>query len=84
MADQRQPRTITIVETAHGYFIHEGERYCPALCWDDMLDSLVELTRPAITGMHFAMLLPEEHAARRDRYRKRTAPTGLLREGPKP
>lgn len=86
MAD---PRIITIVAAADNHFtIHEGERYCPGLCWDEMLGSIAELTHPAIGGARYRMETPDEHAARRDRYRTKeqqhTVPKGLLIEGPKP
>ncbi len=70
-------RTITIEihdDGASGdYTVREGDRYCPKLCWDEMLGTIAELTHPRIGQARYRMLTAAEHEAYEDRLRRRAA-----------
>ncbi len=66
-------RTITIVVHDGNHFdVHEGERYCDRLCWDEMLGTIAELTHPRIGEARYRMSTPEE----RQKHRERHGPAG--------
>lgn len=61
-------RTITVEIHDDGgsgdYTVREGDRYCPRLCWDEMLGSVAELTHPRIGESRYRMLTAGERAER--------------------
>jgi hypothetical protein len=67
-------RTITIEigdGTSGSYTVREGDRFCPELCWDEMLGTIAELTHPKIGTARYRMWTEEEHAAHRARHEAR-------------
>lgn len=74
-------RTITIIVHDGNHFdVHEGERYCDRLCWDEMLGTIAELTHPKIGEARYRMRTPEEHQAWRDRTRRTRQESDLTKE----
>jgi hypothetical protein len=70
-------RTITIEIQGDGgrdgYTVREADRYCPNLCWDEMLGTISELTHPRISTCRYRMGTPEEHHAKHRRHQERMA-----------
>lgn len=63
------PRIITIVQTGGNSFsVHEGERFCDRLCWDEMLGTIAELTHPAIGGARYRMLDADQFLEEQQRH----------------
>jgi len=67
-------RTITIeIHDPNNFTVHEGDRYCDRLCWDEMLGTIAELTHPRIGEARYRMETAEQHAAREEAHQKRLA-----------
>lgn len=64
-------RIITIVaRSSNDFDIHEGERYTPRLCWDEMLGAIAELTHPSLSRSRYGMMTPEEWAEREEHMKR--------------
>lgn len=61
--DSAPKRVIVIEVRVNGFTVREGDKFCPELCWDEMLGSIAELTHPRIGACRYRMFTTEEHAA---------------------
>ena len=59
--------------TGGGYTVHEGDRFCDRLAWDEMLGTVAELTHPSIGKARYRMETAEQHAERQRAHRERLA-----------
>lgn len=68
-------RTITIEISAEDnmFTVRDGDRWCPKLCWDEMLGTIAELTHPRIGEARYRMGTAEQHRQREERYQQMRA-----------